>query len=262
MAFINWERTFPVDPSTGEVLPIGTEGALDLPTYGNYGGGGYSAGEFGGQLRTTFSGRPLSQTHLTKLGLGGPEVPVDRLDYFFYRHDVVSNDVGEPYTRGQAKADVSLVKSLIKLDASYDPEASVYAGGTTLAMIGRLAINDKLHILPPKVLLRAVEDAVGDIQYGLENLPQQELAAALGSLFEPTSDPGVFAFDFEVETTSIRQEFVEYLALNVLNDAADFGEADDAPLDTGFPASGVSEYQLTFNVLNRDLDLLSVERII
>jgi hypothetical protein len=255
MVYINWERTFPVNPSTGEVLPIGTAGALEIPTYGNYGGGGYSAGDFG-ELLTSSAGRPLSQTHLTKLG-SAFEDPVDRLDYLFYRHDVVSNDVGEPYDRGQAKADVSLVKSLIKLDASYDPEASFYAGGATLAMIGRLAINDKLHILPPKVLIAAVEDAVGDIQYGLENLPQQELVAALGGLFEPTSDPGVFAFDFEVETTSIRQEFIEYIALNALNDAIDFGEVDDTPLDTGFPVSGVSEYRLKFDVATRDLDFLS-----
>ena len=227
MAYINWERTFPVDPATGEVLPIGTEGALKLPTYGNYGGGGYSAGEFGGQLLTTSSGRPLSQPRLTKLG-SESEDPLDRLDYLFYKHDVASNDVGEAYTRGQAKADASLVKSLIKLDASYDPEASLYAGGSTFAMIGRLAINDKLHFLPPKVLITAVEDAVGDIQYGLENLPQQELIAALGTLFEPTSETGVFAFDFEVETTSIRQEFIEYVALNALNDSIDFGEVDDS----------------------------------
>ena len=257
MAYINWERTFPVDAATGEVLPIGTEGALELPTYGNYGGGGYSAGEFGGQLLTTSSGRPLSQTRLTKLG-SESEDPLDRLDYLFYKHDVASNDVGEAYTRGQAKADASLVKSLIKLDASYDPEASLYAGGSTFAMIGRLALNDKLHLLPPKVLITAVEDAVGDIQYGLENLPQQELVAALGILFEPTSETGVFAFDFEVETTSIRQEFIEYVALNALNDSIDFGEVDDSPLDTGFPVSGVSEYRLTFEVATRDLDFLSV----
>ncbi|ANY83421.1 hypothetical protein BB934_34620 (plasmid) [Microvirga ossetica] len=257
MAYINWERTFPVDPATGEVLPIGTEDALELPTYGNYGGGGYSAGEFGGQLLTTSSGRPLSQTRLTKLG-SESEDPLDRLDYLFYKHDVASNDVGEAYTRGQAKADASLVKSLIKLDASYDPEASLYAGGSTFAMIGRLAINDKLHFLPPKVLITAVEDAVGDIQYGLENLPQQELVAALGTLFEPTSETGVFAFDFEVETTSTGQEFIEYIALTVLNDAIDFDEIDDAPLDTGFPVSGVSEYRLTFEVATRDLDFLSV----
>jgi hypothetical protein len=257
MTYINWEKTFPVDPSTGEVLPVGAEGALDLPTYGNYGGGGYSAGEFGGQLLTTSSGRPLSLARLTKLG-SEFEDPLDRLDYLFYRHDVASNDVGEPYNRGQATADASLVKSLTMLDASYDPEASFYAGGATLAMIGRLAINDKLHLLSPKVLIAAVEDAVGDIQYGLENLPQQELVAALGILFEPTSETGVFAFNVKVETTSIRQEFVEYLALNALNDAVDFGEADDAPLETGLPVSGVSEYRLTFDVATRDLDFLSV----
>jgi hypothetical protein len=261
MAGINWERTFPVDPSTGEVLPIGTEGALDLPTYGDYGGGGYSVGDSGEELLTTSTGRPLSLARLKMVGSPSQD-PLDRLDYLFYRHDVVSNDVGEPYNRAQARADASLVKSLIKLDASYDPEASFYAGGATLAMIGRLAINDKLHFLSPKVLITAVEDAVSDIQYGLENLPQQELVAALDGLFEPTSDPGVFAFDFEVKTKSIRQEFIEYVALNVLNDAVDFSEADDAPLDTGFPVSGVSEYQLTFNVLTRDLDLLSVERIV
>ncbi|WP_201865083.1 hypothetical protein [Microvirga soli] len=261
MALINWGRTFPVDPSTGEVLPVGTEGALDLPTYGNYGGGGYSAGEFGGKLLTASSGRPLSLTRLTKLG-SESEDPLDVLDYLFYRHDVASNDVGERYDRAQAKADASLVKSLIKLDASYDPEASFYAGGATLAMIGRIAINDKLHFLSPNLLITAVEDAVGDIQYGLENLPQQELIVALGALFEPTPETGVFTFDFEVETTSVRQEFVEYLALNALNDAVDFGEADDAPLNTGFPVSGVSDYQITFNLLTRDLDLLSVERIV
>jgi hypothetical protein len=255
MTYINWERTFPVDPSTGEILPIGTEGALDLPTYGNYGGGGYSSGVFGGEVLTRASGKPLSQARLTELG-SESEDPVDRLDYLFYRHDVVSNDVGEPYTREQAKADVSLVKSLIKLDASYDPEASIYAGAATFAMIGRLAINDKLHLLPPKVLIAGVEDALGDIQYGLENLPQEELVAALGILFEPTSETGVFAFDFEVETTSTRQEFIEYVALNALNHAIDFGEADDAPLDTGLPVPGVSEYQLTFNVVTRDLDLV------
>ena len=256
MAYINWERTFPVDPSTGEILPIGTEGALELPTYGNYGGGGYSAGDYGGQPLTTSSGNPLSQARLIA-SESAPDHPVDRLDYLFYRHDVASNDVGEPYTQEQARADASLVKSLIKLDASYDPEASLYAGSANFAMIGRLAINDELHFLPPKVLITAVEDAVGDIQYGLENLPEEELVAALGTLFEPTSE-GVFTFEFDVTTTSLREEFVEYIALNALNDAIDFGEADDAPLDTGFPVAGISEYQLTFNLVSRDLDFVSV----
>jgi hypothetical protein len=52
MAHINWEKPFFIDPSTGESVPSGTPGAIPLPTYGNYGGGGYSAGEFGGDLIT------------------------------------------------------------------------------------------------------------------------------------------------------------------------------------------------------------------
>jgi hypothetical protein len=126
--------------STGlRTFLIGTEGTLELPTYGNYGGGGYSSGVFGGEVLTRASGKPLSRARLTELGSD----PVDRLDYLFYRHDVVSNDVGEPNTRGQAKADVSLVKSLIKLDASYDPEASIYAGAATFAYLSRLILKDR-----------------------------------------------------------------------------------------------------------------------
>lgn len=43
--------------------------------------------------------------------------------------------------------------------------------------------SDELEasLLLPKVLITEVEDAAGDIQYGLENLPQQELVAALGT---------------------------------------------------------------------------------
>jgi hypothetical protein len=216
------------------------------------------AGEQGGQLSSArkLPMKPLSQRQLTKLGSDCQD-PLDKLGYLFYTHDVRSSEVGDPYTRGQAKADVALVKSLIKLDASYDPEASLYAGAASFAMIGRLALHDYLDLLSPKVLVAATQDAVSDIQYGLENLPQQELVTALAVLFEPTPQAGVFAFGFEVETTSLGQEFVERIAVNALNNALDFGEVDDVPLDTGFPVSGVSEYQITFNVFTKDVDFLS-----
>ncbi|MEE1613831.1 hypothetical protein [Microvirga sp. CF3016] len=256
MAYIQWEKPFFVDPATGEIVLAGTEGAVPLPTYGNYGGGGYSAGAFGGEPRTTLSGEPLMQDELTQLG--PLQAPRDALDYRFYLHDVASNDVGEPYDQEQAEADVALVEELTVLDARYDPEASLYAGGATFGMIGRLALNDELDTLSLPALLAATQDAVGDIRYGLENLPQQELVSALGLLFEPTGEEGVFAFDFEVTTTSLDEEIVEYLALNALNDAVDFGEADDGPLDTGLPFSGTSDYRLTFNVATRDLDFVSV----
>jgi hypothetical protein len=256
MTYINWDETFLADPSTGEVVPSGTEGALELPTYGNYGGGGYSAGEPGGDPPTTLSGGPLTLDQLTQQGIEN-RIPVDALDYLYYRHDVASSDVGEPYTQEQAQADAALINALILFDASSDPEASLYAGGSTLAMLGRLAINDQLDLLPPAVLVAAAKDAVGDIHHALENLPQQELVAALDLLFDQTSE-GVFEFDFEVTTTSLEQEFIERIAVNALNDVLDDGEADDAPVDTGFPVSGVSEYQVTFDIATRDLDFLSV----
>lgn len=256
MAYIQWEKPFFVDPATGDIVPAGTEGAVPLPTYGNYGGGGYSAGAFGGEPLTTLSGEPLTQDELTQLG--SPQAPRDALDYRFYLHDIASNDVGEPYDAEQAEADAALVEELIDLDARYDPEASLYAGGATFGMIGRLALNDQLDALSLPLLVAATEDAVGDIRYGLENLPQQELVSALGLLFEPTAEEGVFAFDFDVTTTSLDEEIVEYLALNALNDAVDSGETDDVPLDTGLPFSGTSDYRLTFNVATRDLDFVSV----
>jgi hypothetical protein len=88
MAFIQWDKPFFVDPSTGEVVLAGTEGAVAVPTYGNYGGGGYSAGKFGGELSTALSGEPLSQEQLTQSKIGS-ENPVDDLDYLFYLHDLV-----------------------------------------------------------------------------------------------------------------------------------------------------------------------------
>ncbi|KLK90773.1 hypothetical protein AA309_24015 [Microvirga vignae] len=256
MTYIHWDKPFFVDPSTGEVVPSGTEGAVGLPTYANYGGGDYSSGEFGGQLLTKSSGKPLSQEKLTELGSDSQD-PLDLLDYLFYRHDVASSDVGEAYTQEQAKADARLVKSLIKLDASYDPEASLYAAGATFTMLGRLALHDQIDLLPPKVLVAATQDAVSDIQHALENLPQQELVVALGSLFEPTSELGVFEFKFDITTTSPEQEVIERTVVNALNVFLDSGEPEDVPVDTGFPVPGVSEYRLTFNLFTHDLDFLS-----
>jgi hypothetical protein len=122
MAYIQWDRPFFVDPSTGEVVLAGTEGAVAVPTYGNYGGGGYSAGVFGGTPPATPSGEPLSQEQLTQSEIDS-ENSVDDLDYLFYLHYVASNDVGEAYDPEQAEADAALIDRLIDLDASYDPEA-------------------------------------------------------------------------------------------------------------------------------------------
>ena len=73
MAHINWDNPFFIDPSTGETVPPLTPGAIPFPTYGNYGGGGYSAGEFGGVLITQAGGIPYSFAVLNAIVLNGAE---------------------------------------------------------------------------------------------------------------------------------------------------------------------------------------------
>ena len=209
MSLINWEEPFYINLATGETSATPVIGSIPWPTYGNYGGGAaYSAGEFGGELLTKSNGDPYSRKKLEKLG-DQNEDPLDPADYLYYRHDVESALAGEGYTEAQAEADVSLLKSLVRLDASYDPEASLYAGFATLAMIGSLAINDQLDLVSPMLLFRALEDAVGDIEHGLTNLPEAELAIVLGLLFVPTIDEDVFHFDFSITTSTLGEEAAE-----------------------------------------------------
>jgi hypothetical protein len=239
-------------------VPEGTPGAVPWPTYGNY-GGDISAGEPGGEIITKPNGQPYSYKQLVKFG-EGPQIPDDLLDYQLYLHDLASQQAGEGYNQQQAEADAGLLQSLLAFETS-DPEASLYAGFAEVAMIGQLALHNELDLLSPTVVLAAAQDAADHIQYGLENLPAPELTQALDFIFEPTGDPDVFALNFAITTTSPTQELYEAAAMNALNVALDFGEADDAPLQTG-PLTGpfpeVTQYQLTYNVETHDLDLLTV----
>jgi hypothetical protein len=124
-------------------------------------------------------------------------------------------------------------------------------------MIGELGIHEKLGMLSPLQLLDALKDAAHDIQYGLEYLPQTELALAVGAVFHPTEDPQVFRFDFEVKTDSFAQEFYELGIINTLNAILDSGESDDVPINTGFPFPGTSDYGFTYNIATHDLDLVN-----
>src|SRR5262249_23078084 len=108
MSHINWDKPFFFDPATGNSVPPGTPGAIGFPTYGNYGGGGYSAGEFGGALLTKPDGSPYSYTQLLNIG-NAEQDPVDRMDYDFYRHDLLSKLAGPGYTDAQADADAWLL---------------------------------------------------------------------------------------------------------------------------------------------------------
>jgi hypothetical protein len=258
MSNINWNLPFYFNPATGQSSPVPTPGAIAFPTYGHYGGGDYSAGAFGGALLTKPDGSAYSYSQL--LAIGTPlQDPVDKLDYLFYRHDVASAAAGPGYSFAQAEADIALLQSLNKLNVTYDPEASLYAGFASLAMIGDLAIHNDLKLAPPQVLVTGLKDAAADIQYGLGHLAPQELAAAVSAGFvQPTGDPDVFAFDFSITTKTVAEEAFELVAMNALNAALDLGDSDYAPLNTGFPFPGTTNYAFTYDIVTHDLDLHTI----
>ena len=255
MSHINWDELFFIDPQTGESVPPGTPDAIAFPTYGNYGGAGYSAGEFGGTLLTQPDGSAYSYAQLVSIGTPN-EDPVDQLDYLFYRHDVASAAAGPGYSNAQALADATLLQGMVQLNTNYDPEASLYAGGAELAMLGDLGIHGELGLLSPTQLLAALTDAAHDIKFGLDHLPQTELATALNDMLHPTADPNTFRFDFAVTTNSFAQQFAEIAVMNTLNAVLDAGESDNVPLHIGF-FPGTTDYAFTYNIATHDLDLVS-----
>jgi hypothetical protein len=145
---INWDLPFHVDPST--LLPSDT--GIPVPTYGNFGGPGYTNGIFVG------SGQIPDPT------------PVDALDFQFMLHDQAS--AAAQTTAQQVAADLTLIAGIEALKPSQlDAEARLYAGATTLAMIEQLAVTDSLDLLPPKQLVHVVRDAVQNLEHGLHKLP-------------------------------------------------------------------------------------------
>lgn len=239
MTYINWDLPFCFDPTTFETVPLGTEGAECAPTYGLYGGGGYPGPE---ELLVKQNGNPYSYNKLVQLSDRGP---VDIADYYFYEHDVLSMG---PYS---PEADVHLLNRLVALDASYDAGASLYAGGATLAMLASLEAHGFLFdFLSLSQVIAAFTDAFNDIEYGLQNLPPNELASAW-TYFLALTDLDNFAF--ASTTTSFREEFSELAAMNTLNEVLDAREGD-APADTGLPFPGTTDsLMFEYNAFTYDL---------
>ena len=154
MAGINWDVVFYIDLNTLQPAQSG----VPVPTYGNYGGAGYSEGVFGPPV--------------------APYVPpVDALDNLFLTHDVASYAATTPGQ--QAEADLALLQGIVALNpAQLDPEASLYGGFAALAMIEQLAANNALDLLSPQKLACASQEAVSDIENGLARLDAAELNAA------------------------------------------------------------------------------------
>jgi len=125
---INWDPHLSFDP-TNVADPFATHG-IPIPTYGNYGGPGYSAGTLGGTA--SFPANPP---------------PVDPLDQLFYEHDFALQTAnGNPQLI--VGATVLLVEQMNTSPAvqdiidpnspHYDPAAQLYEGLATLAVVSQI----------------------------------------------------------------------------------------------------------------------------
>ena len=171
MANINWDVVFHFDPQTLRSAPSG----VAAPTYGNYGGPGYSEGAFG----------PLAAPY---------EPPADALDALFLAHDIASDAGATPGE--QAAADLGLLRGVVALGpADLDAEGSVYAGLTTLTMVGRLTAQGGLGLLSPGELGLATLDAADDIGRGFAGLDPGEREQAEAWLRAATDATGLTLAD-------------------------------------------------------------------
>jgi hypothetical protein len=135
------------------ILVPGPGGTL-IPTYGNYGGPGYSNGEV------------LSSPDQS-VDYSAP--PVDRLDELFRFHDMTYDSSN---TLVRAEGDLALIRGIEGLSSSHlSPEESLYAGAAILFGIEQLTlVNGHPELLSQSQLLAAASTSVHDIQYSLTHL--------------------------------------------------------------------------------------------
>jgi hypothetical protein len=155
---INWNVDVLIDPVT--LSPAA--GGVPVPTYGNYGGPGYSNGSIGGTITI------------------GALAPVDSLDTLFYLHDLAYQL--QPQSNEIPSADLALIQGIELLTATgqLDAEASLYAGGTILGLLSFMAVNGNLPSATE--LVPAETTALSEIEYGLAHLTPGERGLALNFL--------------------------------------------------------------------------------
>lgn len=136
-------------------------GDIAIPTYGNYGGPGYSNGEV-----LTSPDQPLDYS----------APPVDALDALFRFHDIA---YGSPDNEVRAEADLALIHGIEGLSrTSISAEGNLYAGGTILSELALITgVNGHPEMLNPLEVFIATNTAVHDIQYGLTHLEPDDQAA-------------------------------------------------------------------------------------
>jgi hypothetical protein len=253
MTYINWDKPFYIDLTTGETTSASNPRAIAVWTYGNYWGGGYSAGTFVDLAPVSSPGVPLTFNQL--LLTAAPAK--DALDFLAYRHDVFWQ-TQTSYTFAGANADLAYLNAVVLMDASYDPGASLTAGLTTLGMIGSITLHGYGSLLfsQPLKLVAALRDAFYDIRFGLENLPPEEdgeLDVFIANFNAPSASTEL-VFDFAITTSTFGQELAERAIMSTLNRLVDGGESDNVPLNTGF-FPGTTHYEISYNPATGDLDL-------
>ncbi|MDJ0388508.1 hypothetical protein QMO56_10310 [Roseomonas sp. E05] len=146
---INWSILVPVSDDT------------TIPTYGNYGGPGYSNGE-------------VLATPDQPVDYSAP--PVDALDALFRFHDMAYDS---PSTEVRAEADLALIHGIEGLSrTALSGEESLYAGAAILFGLGLITeVNDHPELLNPLEVFVATSTALHDIHYGLAHLEPDDQAA-------------------------------------------------------------------------------------
>jgi len=143
-----------------EILVPGPGGVL-IPTYGQYGGPGYSDGEV-----LDFPTQPVDYS----------SPPEDDLDALFMAHDMAYDSL-DPLDR--ALGDLALLEGISRLpNGQLDPEARVYAGMATLIFIHQLTVvNGHPELLSETAAIRYTRGALHDIERGLAELDASDRAA-------------------------------------------------------------------------------------
>lgn len=166
MSLINWEDSF----NFQNPLNIFATHGIPVPTYGNYGGAGYTAGAFGATTP-----EPSQLTADTR--------PLDRLDALFFQHDLVHQHFhdGTATFFDVVAGDVSLILRMSALtytdpdDTNYDPEAGLYEGLAVFGIVLKLGIelkavgSDLTHLPIYNAIVSATQEAFVNFEAGLEH---------------------------------------------------------------------------------------------
>ena len=133
---------------------------VSYPTYGNYGGPGYSDGEI-----LTSPDQPVDYQ----------SPPKDALDQLFLDHDKAYNSP-DPLVRAQG--DLALAQGIADIpDSPVVAEASLYGGFAILFALQQLTVvNDHPELLSEQDAFQLTRDAIHDVERGLATAESQDVA--------------------------------------------------------------------------------------